>query len=230
MTRVKPIVLAIEDDPDFRKALELVLGRLGLNIKGVSRSDEFIEASIRLKPDLYLIDLQLGELSGFELIEKLRKEGVKNPIIIISGSKQAHAITHALELGANDFILKPLDRAFLATKLSRFIQTEELEVNRSKFQEVPPETSPARLFLNGKIIEVDEMGLKILSKSLVPKGTSFKLSSDLILQLGASDRECLLTVSSTWVDPDTKLYAIYAEFEGVDTAFLQGVRRWLSNK
>lgn len=226
----KPRVLAIDDDPDFRKALELVITRFGLQIEGVSEPQEFIRRAETSSYDLYLIDLQLGQTDGFSLIDKLRLEkGPKAAIVVISGAKQASSIAHALELGASDYITKPLDRTFLASKLARFFKTEQIESNRSALHDFPKGQSPAQIAAEARIIEVDEMGIKMTSRCLVPKGTSFKMSSELFNQITeGKTRDCLVTVVDTWLDPDTQLYGHYAEFESADNDFFQKVRRWLT--
>jgi DNA-binding response OmpR family regulator len=229
MKRLKPIVLAAEDDPEFRQALELVLGRFGLNVVGVATAEEFLKNAEKLKPDLYLIDLQLGAQSGFELIETLRKErAVKEPILVVSGGRKPEMIAHALELGANDYIMKPLDRTFLAAKLSRYLEADELKEHRPSYRDVPQGASVSRIEFMATALEIDELGVRLESTNLVPKGTVLKLRCGALLESGVTGGEVLVTVVSTELDPESKLYRLYAEFDGVDVEFMQTIRRWLT--
>jgi DNA-binding response OmpR family regulator len=229
MKRLKPIVLAAEDDPEFRKALELVLSRFGLNVVGVSTTEDFLKNVDKLKPDLYLIDLQLGAQSGFDLIENLRKKlGITEPILVVSGGRKPEMIAHALELGANDYIMKPLDRTFLAAKLSRYLDAEHLVEHRPIFLDLPVGRSAARIEFRGKILEVDELGVRLSTTSLIPKGSVLKLKCDLLRDAGVPEGEALVAVASTELDAESKRYQIYAEFDGVDVEFMQSIRRWLT--
>ena len=96
------------------------------------------------------------------------------------GEKQVESLTHALELGATDYILKPLDRALLASKLARYLKTEQLEENAAKFLKLPQGSANARLLLDGEITEIDELGIRFDSKALIPKGTVFKMESEFL--------------------------------------------------
>lgn len=229
--RLKPVVLSIDDDPVFRKAIEVVLSRLGLNIKGVSTPDEFLEAAEVLQPDLYLIDLQLEHSNGIELIKTIRNgQTPKAFIIVISGTKDVQMISNALELGANDYILKPLDRVLLATKLSQFVDTNELREHRAEWKTPATGRAPVQVRFDGLIEEIDELGIKFTSAALVPKGTALKLESEVLGKIGIDKKGCLVTVTSTWLVPDTHRYGAYAEFDGVDPEFLQAVRHWLARQ
>lgn len=225
--RLKPIVLSIDDDLNFRKAIEIIMGRFGLNVKGVSTSQEFLEAAGSLRPDLYLIDLQLADSNGIELVKAIR-DGLapKAFTVVISGAKDPAIVAHAMEMGANDYILKPLDRVLLATKLAQFVDTEEIQKHRAEWTEPAHGKSPARLQFGGEITEVDELGVKLITSSLIPKGTVIKVGSELFQKFGAKD--VLVTVNSTWLLPDSQRYGAYAEFDGADPEFLQALRTWLS--
>jgi len=227
--RLKPIVLAAEDDPEFRRALELVLSRFGLNVVGAATVEEFIKNVDKLKPDLYLIDLQLGANSGFDLIEFLRKERkVTEPILVVSGGRKPEMIAHALELGANDYVMKPLDRSFLAAKLSRYLKVDELDEHRPPQHDLPQGRSAGRIEFSGQIVEVDELGIRLETASLIPKGSVLKIKCDILREAGVESGEALVTVASTELDAEAKRYRIYVEFDGVDVDFLQSIRRWLT--
>ncbi|HRK01444.1 MAG TPA: response regulator [Oligoflexia bacterium] len=227
--RLKPTVLIIEDDEGFRKIMELVLARFGVNTKAVADPEEFLKAADSLNPNLYLIDLNLDGSSGFDLIKTLReRKKLTGSIVVVSGSKESEAISHALELGANDYILKPLDRVLLATKLSQFIQTDEIKEHSAKQTEPTDGRVEVRLSFDGQITSVDEIGIEFTSATLSPKGTVLKLNSDFFKLAGLPVTECLVTVASTWLVPDTGRYGAYAEFDGVSAEFQQALRNWLS--
>jgi DNA-binding response OmpR family regulator len=229
MSRLKPLVLIIDDDPEFRAALQLVLSRFGLNTQGVGEAAEFLSKAASLKPDLYLIDMQLGNKTGLELITELRtKMKVIEPILVLSGAREASVIAQALELGANDFITKPLDRSFLASKLLLYVDSKTMEEHRASAQSRPLGGIPAQIDFKGNIIEVDELGVKLRSSCLLPKGTVLKLKCDVLQQAGVPGGEALVAVVSSEVDPVSRLYTSYLEFDGVDVEFMQRIRSWIA--
>src|SRR5437588_640865 len=97
--RLKPLAVAVDDDEFFRKALEVVLPRLGVDVKAVSKPDLFLEYVRKLNPDLCFIDLKLAGVCGFELIEKVKKLNPDVTVIVISGSEQTEDISNAIEKG-----------------------------------------------------------------------------------------------------------------------------------
>ncbi len=226
--RLKPSALVIDDDPMFCQALESVLGRFGLNIKTTNDPEVFMDYSEKLTPDLYLVDLQLGDTSGFDLISRVRAKAPDSIIIIISGSKEKSDIAHALELGANDYILKPLNRVLLASKLSLYLDTDHIREHRAEFTKFTETTMTGVLIIDGVVEEVDELGLKIMSPHLIPKGTVVKINSDFFGLLGAQTQEYLVSVTSTSFNPEAENYSMYVEFEdSVDPEIHQLLRRWL---
>lgn len=228
--RLKPLALVVDDDPFFLKLIEAVLTRLGMEALLVATPGDFLAAVIEATPDLMLVDLQLGPDSGLTLLEKARALSEK-PIVVVSGTEDPRVVAHAIELGANDYILKPFDKVTLATKLGQFVKTPEIEVQQSLLHPVRDLASEARALLKGQLTGVDELGLRVVSPHLVPKGTVARFESEWIRELGlAGDASCLVCITQTSLRPETGLYEHFGEFEGADTAFLQAVRRWLSGK
>ena len=182
------------------------------------------------KPDLFLVDLHLGGMeNGFTLIKFIRNYlGSGIPIIVISSRSDPNAVSHALEIGADDFIVKPLDRRILAAKLSRYIKTEELLMSKPNVFPIPDEGSQAEVELNCKIIEVDEFGLRISSKHVLSKGMSFTLESKLLCEMTSSDKPILFTVLTSWYDYDNDYFGCTVEFDNSNEEVSVSVRKWLS--
>ena len=169
--RAKPVVLAIDDDWLFRKALQSVLSRFGLVTRLTTTPDEFLSLAATRKADLYLIDLLLVESSGFDLIKKVRQSDPDAAILVISGESSKMSISQALEMGANDYILKPLDRTLLASKLSHYLHTPELLDHRADFIDLPQGRAPARVVLDLEVEEINELGVKLVSPHLIQVGS-----------------------------------------------------------
>lgn len=227
--RVKPLVLALDDDPFFQKTIEVVLTRLGFQAKTVGTVEEFREAAATLNADLFLVDLQIGEASGLVLIQEIRgaMQSTK-PIMVISGTGDPEIILHALEFGANDYIHKPVDRLVLASKLGQFFRTDELDEQAKFLEKVEGKGAEARIRFKAGITALDELGVKFQSPHLVPKGTVIKLKSPFIGSIRQKKDECLVCVTNTALNSEKGVYEVYAEFEEADLEFLQAVRRWLT--
>jgi DNA-binding response OmpR family regulator len=225
--RIKPCALVLDDDPIFRKMLEVVMSRLGLTVKAVETAEEFWAAKAMLMPDIFLIDLQLGAGSGLALIEDLRiNHQITTPVIVISGNADPAVISHALEIGANEYILKPFDKAMLALKLGQFVHTDELDEQEKLLRVLDGNGQEAKVTFSASARAVDELGIKFESANLVSKGTLVRIAGAWVTELTGKP-ESVLWVTSTSLCSTTGTYEIYAEFEGTDLEVLQSVRRWL---
>jgi CheY-like chemotaxis protein len=228
---IQPKALIVEDDEIQAKVLEVVLGRLGIDVYLVKTAKEFIAKIKTLKSDFCLVDLNVESLGvGFSVIQAVRKVLGNEPVlIVVSGESDRGAITHALEIGANDFIVKPVDRDILISKISRYVQTDKILDARSPLLPVPNEGIAANLCVDMKIQSIDEIGVTLQGIHLIAKGTAFHIGGGVLDEITGRDRPNLMTVVSTWVNPDGT-YGSYVEFDKADIEVLTSVRRWISQK
>src|SRR6185295_17354600 len=111
------------------------------------------------KPAICIVDLQIGDaMAGFALIQTIRKcLGDALPVFVASAHTDPAIVAHTLELGADDFIAKPLDPALLGSKLKLFVGT-------TRAPELPVKTVPAakafaEVQLELAVLSIDELGV-----------------------------------------------------------------------
>lgn len=102
------IVLIIEDDRTLMEALKFELDYLGINVESHLYGEGAYEKTLKIKPDLILLDLVLPGMSGFDILEKVKNNlEIKDiPVIIITNLGEDTDKKRALELGAADFVIK----------------------------------------------------------------------------------------------------------------------------
>lgn len=113
---MKGCVLLVDDSDDDRVLTEAALRRAGFSGRlDVARDGvEAVQAllgppSARDAYDIVLLDINLPRLSGLEVLERVRSEGVRLPIVVVSTSRQPAEIQRALALGANEYLPKDVD-------------------------------------------------------------------------------------------------------------------------
>lgn len=99
-------ILIIDDEPQIRKLLSIVLESDGYSVYSAQTGLEGISLAASRKPDMILLDLGLPDKSGLEVLQDLR-EWFLQPILIISVQNREEDIIGALDLGADDYITKP---------------------------------------------------------------------------------------------------------------------------
>lgn len=100
-------VLIVDDDPSICRLLEKVMHSNELE---TTVADSGLAALNLLKNhsyDMILMDITLGDMEGFDVIKKLRSQGIQTPVMIISGRNEDYDSLYGLSLGADDYITKP---------------------------------------------------------------------------------------------------------------------------
>jgi len=73
------------------------------------------------KPDLFILDIEMPRMNGYELAEKIRGLGQTAPIIFLTGNATKRNVVKAIEAGASDFIVKPINNKYFAYKIRKFL-------------------------------------------------------------------------------------------------------------
>jgi DNA-binding response OmpR family regulator len=100
-------ILVIDDDANLRDTLGVMLEREGFQPALAADGRSGFEQAIELKPNLILVDLSMPRLSGAEVCRQLRERGMKTPLIVLSASAAEMDKVQLLEIGADDYMVKP---------------------------------------------------------------------------------------------------------------------------
>jgi CheY-like chemotaxis protein len=114
-------ILLIDDDPDVRTVMAMMLKKEGYEVETASRREEALEKIREEKPSLILLDVLLSGTDGRELCRELKDNDATKHIPVIMLSGHPGAAQQFETYGANDFIAKPFQTETLLKKLSRQI-------------------------------------------------------------------------------------------------------------
>jgi len=110
-----PTILVVEDEPKMQSGLKDNLQLDGYDVEVASDGEEGLRKISGQTFDLIILDIMLPKLSGFDLCKKVRADGIKTPIIMLTAKGEEIDKVVGLELGADDYITKPFQlREFLA--------------------------------------------------------------------------------------------------------------------
>src|SRR3984893_16356705 len=101
-------ILIVDDEAMIRKAVHLALEKEGYEVVEAETGGEALRRIELSKPDLILLDIMLPDVSGFDVCRDIRKAGLRVPIIILSAKTEEIDVVVGLEIGAADYITKPL--------------------------------------------------------------------------------------------------------------------------
>jgi putative two-component system response regulator len=132
-------VLVVDDDPAVVELLTSYLAESVDEVRGLSDSRQVEHVFAQFAPDLLLLDLHMPQPDGFEVLRRLRSVRQSLgflPVIVLTGDTGHVARNSALILGADEFLIKPVDRDELVLRVRNLLRTRQLFLEAS---ERPPD-------------------------------------------------------------------------------------------
>jgi two-component system response regulator FixJ len=130
----EPVVHVIDDDDSAREALAFLVDCAGMQVRSYSSGRRFLESVATMEHGCIVTDVRMPEMSGVELIGRLKELGVKDPVIVITGHADVPMAIQAMKAGVADFLEKPFsDHAILdaiRAALARQAGDEEADAER----------------------------------------------------------------------------------------------------
>ncbi|TCM83373.1 response regulator transcription factor CtrA [Rhodovulum steppense] len=115
-------VLLVEDDPTTAKSIELMLTHANLNVYTTDLGEEGIDLAKLYDYDLILLDLNLPDMNGHEVLRQLRLARIDTPILILSGASDTENKIKGFGFGADDYMTKPFHREELVARIHAIIR------------------------------------------------------------------------------------------------------------
>ena len=115
-------VLLVEDDPTISKSIELMLTHANLNVYCTDLGEEGVDLAKLYDYDLILLDLNLPDMHGHEVLRQLRVAKVETPILILTGEDDTEAKIKGFGFGADDYLTKPFHREELIARIHAIIR------------------------------------------------------------------------------------------------------------
>jgi FixJ family two-component response regulator len=130
-----PTVYVVDDDPDLRECLTLMIRDMGLNVEAYASAEAFLDGyrDGSDAPRCMVLDVRMPGLSGLGLQQMLAAEGKSMPTIMISGCADIPVAVKAMTAGAVDFLEKPISMAALAARIREAIDRcvrQQREIHR----------------------------------------------------------------------------------------------------
>ena len=151
-------VLLVEDDPTTSRSIELMLTHANLNVYATDLGEEGIDLAKLYDYDLILLDLDLPDMDGHEVLRQLRLARVETPILILTGSDDTESKIKGFGFGADDYLTKPFHREELVARIHAIIRR-----SKGHAQSVI-NTGKVSVNLDAKTVEVDGKTVHLTGK------------------------------------------------------------------
>ena len=148
-------ILIVDDDPSISELIELYLNKERYDTRCVEDGEEALREFASYKPDLVLLDLMLPGMDGYQVCREIRSRS-DTPVIMLSAKGEVFDKVLGLELGADDYIIKPFDSKELVARVKAVLR---------RYQ--PAQASQTKLA--GKYVEYPDLTINLTNYSVVYK-------------------------------------------------------------
>ncbi len=118
------IVYVIDDDDAVRQSLEFLLKTAGISVRGFESAKAFLDVLPAIKSGCIITDVRMPEITGIDLLRRLKEKGLDVPVIVITGHGDISLAVEAMKIGAIDFLEKPFDDDLLLASVRSALNTE----------------------------------------------------------------------------------------------------------
>jgi len=115
-------ILLVEDDPTTSKSIEMMLQNANLNVYATDLGEEGIDLAKLYDYDLILLDLNLPDMNGHDVLRQLRLAKVETPILILTGDDDTESKLKGFGFGADDYMTKPFHRQELIARIHAIVR------------------------------------------------------------------------------------------------------------
>jgi len=110
-------VLVVDDDPNIVELLTVSLKFQNFEVYSANSGNEALRVAREVNPDAYILDVMMPGMDGFELLGKLRQEGLDGPVLYLTAKDGVDQRIHGLTIGADDYVTKPFSLEEVITRL-----------------------------------------------------------------------------------------------------------------
>ena len=151
-------ILLIEDDSATAKSIELMLKSQGYVVDTTDMGEDGEEIAKIYDYDIVILDLMLPDMDGYEVLKNLRSAKIETPILILSGLSDIKDKIKGLGLGADDYLIKPFDKAELVARIQAIVRRSQGHAHSEIV------TGKVRVNLDSRTVEVGGQPLHLTGK------------------------------------------------------------------
>ena len=161
----KPNILVVDDDPNISRLEQLYLEKEGYEVRTAADGNAAVEAFRTLPPDLVILDVMLPGMDGYEVLKTVRRSG-SIPVIMVTARGETFDKVLCLELGADDYIVKPFDGKELTARVKAVLRrargAEEDKAGDLAFPGLTVSLKEYDVRYDGKKLEMPPKELEVL--------------------------------------------------------------------
>ncbi|MEJ2264609.1 MAG: response regulator transcription factor [Anaerolineales bacterium] len=179
-------ILVVEDERAIARGLEYGLTQAGFRVLVAENGQRALDLTRAQEPKLILLDLRLPDISGFDVLRQLRAEGKRQPILILTALDEQVDKVLGLELGADDYVVKPFDLRELIARIRALLRraygelSEVSQGERITFGQVEIDLEQLRVIRRGEPVFLTPTEFRLLR--YLASHPNHPLSRDMLIE------------------------------------------------
>lgn len=166
-------ILLVEDDPTTSRSIELMLSRDDLKVYTTDLGEDGIDLAKLYDYDVILLDLNLPDMNGHEVLRQLRLAQIETPILILSGADDTESKLKSFGFGADDYVTKPFQRDELIARIHAIVRRSQGHSQPIiKTGLVETNLDAKTVEVDGKTVRLTRMEYKMFELLSLRKGTT----------------------------------------------------------
>jgi DNA-binding response OmpR family regulator len=157
-------ILIVEDEPALLRGLHDTFAAEGFEVLTAADGQTGLHLALTGKPDLILLDVMLPRVNGYEVCRSVREKGLEAPILLLTAKGQEEDIVLGLNLGADDYIVKPFRRAELLARVRAFLRrTRRKPADTLRWDDLELNLAAHKLYRKGEAVELTAKEFALLA-------------------------------------------------------------------
>lgn len=197
-------ILVVEDEPRIASFLLKGLKAAGFSAEATASGNEAIGLAVHGQADLIILDVGLPDVDGFTVLEQIRGQGVRVPVIMLTARSSVEARVKGLEGGADDYVPKPFSFEELLARVRLRLRDES----------PASDSDPVRLFHDGLALDLRRRTMEVSGVTVELSAREFALAETFMRHPGQvlSRQQLLSTVWGYDFDPGSNVVEVYVSY------------------
>ena len=198
---VKPLVMVVDDEPGVRELIGDALRLGGYDAVEAADGQEALHIMSRTQPALLIVDVNMPEMNGFELVKAIRDRGQLTPVIMLSARGDRVDVTHGLQIGADDYVRKPFGLEELLLRVQAVLRRVHATEDVSEVLRCGPIELDARVHrvkMHDEAVEMSPTEFRLL-EYLLAHQTRVVTRSELLRHVWSIDFDTDTSVVDTYI-------------------------------
>jgi DNA-binding response OmpR family regulator len=169
-------ILVVDDEPMVREVLSRYLSREGFDVLAAEDGEEALTRYARATPDLVLLDLMLPKIDGYEVFRRIREQGGRTPVIMLTAKGDETDRIVGLELGADDYVSKPFSPREVVARVRAVLRRTDGGTSDPvvmDFGRIAIDTGRREVRVEGRVVRLTRIEFDLLAYLASSPGTTF---------------------------------------------------------